>query len=146
MKILDDFSNLTRFVHDEFMKMQQSYGFQQMDQKDLKKISKTVLSSFYYANSTTKRKLKYYTKVDWAIFTAPHCWLWRFFHKRLWQNCLEEIKRREEEKDNAVESDNDDLQAMPPQQAVDLSALSLESTVITPAERLLNSASDLTTD
>ena len=142
MKILDDFSNLTGFVHDEFMKMQQAYGLQQMDQKDLKKISKTVLSSFGYANSTTKRKLKYYSKIDWAIFTAPHSWLWRFFHKRLWQKCLEEIKRREEEKDNVVQSDNNDMPTMPPQQPVDLSALSLESTVITPAERLLNDVPD----
>ena len=91
MMILDDFSELTTFVHGEFEKMQQAYGLKQMNEKKLNKISNSVLSAFSIANSTTKKKLKYNAKIDWAIFTAPHCWLWRFLHHKLWLKCKEEI-------------------------------------------------------
>lgn len=128
MKILEDFSELTSFVHSEFMKIRQTYGIAQMNAKDLKVISKTILKAFSYANSTTKKKLKYYAKIDWSIYTAPHCWLWRLFHRKLWIKCLEEMERR---KEFEKQSDAEELegQPVPPQpQAVDLDSLSLPGT------------------
>lgn len=136
MKILNDFSELTGFVHEEFLKIQQAYGLQQMSAKDISCLSKSVLKSFNLANSTTKRKLKYYCKIDWAIFTAPHNWWWRFWHKKLWRKCQEEMALRELEKN--VPEEEPDITPTPPQkQTVDLSALSLPSSV-SPEERLLN--------
>ena len=143
MKILNDFSELTDFVHNEFMKLQESYGFKDIGEKNLNKIAKTVLNCFGVANSTTKKKLKYNAKVDWAIFTAPHCWLWKFFNRKLWLKCKEEMARREEERLTKLseQSEKCNQEEITPQ-AVDLSALSLESTVITPEERLLNGVPD----
>lgn len=137
MKILNELSDLTQFVHDEFSKIQQAYGLLKMSDKDISKITRTVLTSFKLANLTRKKKLRYYARIDWAIFTAPHSWLWRFFHKKLWAKCLEEIELRKKEEQEAKEP-KEELEPLPPlKQPVDLSALSLEST-ISPAERLLN--------
>lgn len=130
MYILDDFSELTNFVHSEFMKIRQTYGLKQMSEKDIKNISNTILKSFSYANSTTKKKLKYYAKVDWAIFTAPHCWLWRFLNRKLWMKCKEEMLRREtENKKEDVETKVLKSSGMPTHSPVDLDSLSLPSSV-----------------
>lgn len=130
MYILDDFSELTNFVHSEFMKIRQTYGLKQMSEKDIKNISNTILKSFSYANSTTKKKLKYFAKIDWAIFTAPHCWLWRFFNHKLWMKCKEEIDRREKEAlKEDVKTDVLKSSSMPTHPTVDLNSLSLPSSV-----------------
>lgn len=128
MKILEDFSELTSFVHSEFMKIRQTYGIGQMNAKDLKIISKTILKAFSYANSTTKKKLKYYAKIDWAIYTAPHNWLWRLFHHKLWLKCQEEIARRKQFENQSVAEEPEEQPASPQPQRVDLDSLSLPGT------------------
>lgn len=141
MNNLEEFSSLTSFMHEEFTKMREVYGIEHIDEKNLKKIFNSVFMAFDISNSNTKKKLKYGAKIDWAIFTAPHSFIWRLFHRRLWIKCQEEIalrKQHEEEerelKEKELEAQRSMLAPGQPRRA-DLQSLSVPST-ITPEERL----------
>lgn len=135
MNLINDFQQNTDFLNSEFQKLQMVYGGQQIPAGMLKKISNSIWSQYKTLNVLDKKKTKLKIKIEWAIFTMPHNWLWKMFHSRLWQLVKMELKAREEQKsqqDDESDVDNVQSQALCPMPSipVDLEALSYPSTLI----------------
>lgn len=95
-----DFSNLTDFVYDEYLKMTENFG--------IKKPSDSLID---YTEKTLKKYIKLYDKplyrrakreliLSEAIDTMPHGSVWKFFHYSLWQK----VKRKTLENEKVKES------------------------------------------
>lgn len=128
----EDFKELTQFFHEEYSKIQQVYGIQDIPIRDIKVVT----------NSIT-RKLKKYVKLDdWkdvrrikvqkALFTMPHGFIWKFFHKKLWYYVQKEMENNNELTEQLDEQINNDCsQPTEVVPSVDLQAMSYPSSNIT---------------
>ena len=131
MRIENDLSELNKFVHDEFSSILQVYGIQHMPEKALKSISAGILKRRSIYGKVIQKEDKFRAKIEWAYFTMPHNWLWKFFHKRLWYH----VKKRIEE-DTQEEPEETEIaeapQVLPPQlvKSVDLQSMSYPSTMM----------------
>lgn len=130
--LTQDFQSNTQFINDEFQKLRMVYGTQQIPSGMLKKISSSIWSQYRTISVLDKKKTKFRIKIEWAIFTMPHNWLWKVFHSKLWAKVKEELKSREEEK----EKEQENIQEIPevpylqPAVPVDLQALSYPNSMI----------------
>ena len=128
----EEFKELTQFFHDEYSKIQQAYGIQDIPTRDIKVVTKA-----------TTRKLKKYAKLDdWkdvrrikvqkALFTMPHNFIWKMFHKKLWYYVQEELKHNDESNLRMEEQTNNVcLQPTEVVANVDMQAMSYPSSNIT---------------
>ena len=108
MKI-EEFEELTSFMSNEFYKMTESYGvtkpsehftkfientlikYSQLYDKPLYKVQKADVKLIY------KRKMLE-NKIENAIFTMPHGWIWKFFHWELWKKVKERLSKEDKPK------------------------------------------------
>lgn len=123
-KSIEEFSALTDFVHAEFGKIQQLYGLQKMPDKCIKRITNSTLNAFNSFNALNNKKIKFNVKVEWAIFTMPHGFIWKMFHSRLWYH----VKKRLEEpqpEEPQEESEEEPVETLVPQviQPVDIESM-----------------------
>lgn len=88
-----DFSELTQFVHDEHQKIVNTYGPQTVPTKELLVIFRGVSKKFKLYEKLDVWKDKRNIKVEKALFTMPHGWLWKMFHAKTWYY----VKQRLEE-------------------------------------------------
>ena len=120
-----DFSELTQFVHDEHQKIVNTYGPQTVPTKELLVIFRGVSKKFKLYEKLDVWKDKRNIKVEKALFTMPHGWLWKMFHSKTWYY----VKQRLEEKNAQPQPDEPPKEETPvavPQVVapVDLDALS----------------------
>lgn len=102
----EQFSQLTDFVHSEFQKILQIYGFQKMPEKVLNKITNSALDTFSKLNILNKKKVKFNIKVEWALFTMPHGFIWKLCHKRLWYHVKKRLnKEPQQQKESSTEEE-----------------------------------------
>lgn len=99
---IHNFSDLTQFVYDEYLKITENFGVQNpstdmidFTERTLKKYVKLYDKPLYKA---AKRELK----IQEAIDTMPHGKVWKFFHSDLWKKCEARLKKLEPE--NTIET------------------------------------------
>lgn len=82
---IQDFSELTTFVYNEFEKISESCGLQNSPDKLLNRTIKTIDKYVKLYNSKLFNREKRELELKDALLTMPHNWLWKFFHRKLWK-------------------------------------------------------------
>lgn len=82
---INDFSDLSNFIAEENLKMQETYGINKPSDKMVKFCEKNI---FKYAKLYDKplfKKEKRKIALQMAIDTMPHGLIWKILHYDLWQ-------------------------------------------------------------
>lgn len=131
MNLINDFQKNTNFLNEEFQKLKMVYGANQIPTGMLNKISNSIWGQYKILSSLDKKKTKLNIKIEWAIFTMPHNWVWKMFHTKLWKKVKMELAEREKQQEPAPELEEDNcVDSLMPQVPVDLNALSYPNTLI----------------
>lgn len=108
MKI-EEFEELTAFMANEFYKMTDTYGVKKPSEHFIKFTEDTLIkySQLYdkplFKLQKANVKLLYKqkmleNKIENAIFTMPHGWIWKFFHYELWKKVKERLPQEDKSK------------------------------------------------
>ena len=86
---INDFSDLTLFISQEYEKLAESYGIQRVPDKIVRDIEKTLIQYKKLYNKPLYLKAKRDLALQEAIETMPHGFIWKFFHPGLWAKIKE---------------------------------------------------------
>ena len=81
---IKDFRELTSFIDEELEKMTESTGIKSPSTKFIEYRETTILKYVGLYDKFLFEKEKRNVRIQKAIDTMPHGWLWKFFHKSLW--------------------------------------------------------------
>lgn len=101
---IHDFSDLTQFVYDEYLKITENFGVQNPSIEMIDFTEKTLKKYVKLYDKPLFRAAKRELKIQEAIDTMPHGKLWKFFHFDLWKQC--EARLKEQEKFSKNENHN----------------------------------------
>ena len=108
MDNIRDFRDLSNFAYDEYGKMFESFGVQKVPVRTMKFLEKQIKKYLKLYDKPLFKKIKFNMKVQYAIETEPHSWLWKLFHsdiqKRIdyLKSLSEEEREYEEQKEEPV--------------------------------------------
>lgn len=105
---IKDFSELTIFIQDECLKLQENFKLQNLSDKIIPYTEATILKYVKLYDKVLFKKEKRKIALEMAINTMPHGFLWKLFHANLWYQIQEMQKSKNEE--NLAESS---LEAVP---------------------------------
>ena len=98
---INDFSDLTQFIEDEYMKSSEVFKTTNPSEKTLKMIDNEIIKySLLYSKVIFERE-KRKIALDEAIRTMPHGKIWRFFHPSLWRQ-IQEYEAQQKAKNNTT--------------------------------------------
>ena len=97
---IKDYSDLTNFMSDENLKMQETYGAKKVSPKMLDFSENNLIKYAKLYDRPLYRKAKRKIIFEEALDTMPHGFIWKIFHTSLWrkikpyqQEFLEQIKK-----------------------------------------------------
>ena len=80
---IQDFSELTDFIQNEYVKLSEEFGIKKASDSMLSFIEKALKKYFVLYDKPLYRMAKRELKLKEAIDTMPHGKLWKFFHSGL---------------------------------------------------------------
>ena len=95
MKI-ENFSDLTSFINEENLKLQESFGININSKMMIRYVEKTLKKYVKLYDKPLYRKVKRELELEEAIDTMPHSFLWKMFHSKLWAK-MQMIQNQEEQ-------------------------------------------------
>ncbi len=105
-----DFSNLTDFVYDEYLKMTENFGIKKPSDSLIDYTEKTLKKYIKLYDKPLYRKAKRELILAEAIDTMPHGCVWKFFHYSLWQKVKRVVLENEKIKDSEQEGQAQSLE------------------------------------
>ena len=98
---IQNFSDLTSFINDENLKLQESFGINVNSKTMIRYVEKTLKRYIKLYDKPLYRRVKRDLELQEAIETMPHSWVWKIFHSKLW-NKIKLLK--EDKQEQKVES------------------------------------------
>ena len=83
MKI-ENFSDLTSFINEENLKLQESFGININSKMMIHYVEKTLKKYVKLYDKPLYRKVKRELELEEALDTMPHSFMWKMFHSKLW--------------------------------------------------------------
>ncbi len=101
---IEDFSQLSDFIYGEMEKLQESTGEQIHNKSMVKYLNKTIKRYVKLYDKPLFEQEKFAIKLQKALNTMPHSFVWKIFHPELWKAIQNQIVKSEseEEKSNLV--------------------------------------------
>lgn len=81
---LDNFSDLSNFIYQEYEKMSDAFGITQLPAKSIKFAEKSIRKYTKLYDKPLFEKEKRELRLKVALDTMPHSWLWKIFNAKLW--------------------------------------------------------------
>ncbi|MBQ8425500.1 MAG: hypothetical protein IJX17_05720 [Clostridia bacterium] len=81
---IQNFSDLTSFINDENLKLQESFGINVNSKTMIRYVEKTLKRYIKLYDKPLYRRVKRDLELQEAIETMPHSWFWKIFHSKLW--------------------------------------------------------------
>lgn len=81
---IQNFSDLTSFINDENLKLQESFGINVNSKTMIRYVEKTLKRYIKLYDKPLYRRVKRDLELQEAIDTMPHSWVWKIFHSKLW--------------------------------------------------------------
>ena len=81
---IQNFSDLTSFINDENLKLQESFGINVNSKTMIRYVEKTLKRYIKLYDKPLYRRVKRDLELQEAIETMPHSWVWKIFHTKLW--------------------------------------------------------------
>ena len=94
---IEDFSDLTSFINDENLKLQESFGININSKSMIKYTEKTLKKYVKLYDKPLYRRVKRELMLREALDTMPHSFFWKVFHKKLWLQ-IKVLKEEEKQK------------------------------------------------
>ena len=91
---IQNFSDLTSFINDENLKLQESFGINVNSKTMIRYVEKTLKRYIKLYDKPLYRRVKRDLELQEAIETMPHSWVWKIFHSKLW-NKIKLLKNNE---------------------------------------------------
>ena len=82
---INDFSDLSSFISDENLKMQETYGVNKPSDKMVKFCEKNILKYAKLYDKPLYKKEQRKIALEMAIDAMPHGFIWKLFHYDLWR-------------------------------------------------------------
>ena len=82
---IDNFSDLTQFVYDEYLKITENFGVQKASESMINFTEKALKRYVKLYDKPLYKSAKRELQIKEAIETMPHSWWWKFWHYDLWQ-------------------------------------------------------------
>lgn len=102
---INDFSDLTQFIEDEYLKSSEVFRTTKPSEKTLKMIDNEIIKySLLYSKVIYERE-KRKIALDEAIRTMPHGKIWRFFHPSLWRQIQEHVAQKQAKNNTTIASE-----------------------------------------
>ena len=101
---INDFTELTDFVFTEYEKMSDSLGVKKSSEAFIKLNEKTLSKYVKLFNKPLFRKTQRELKIQEAIDTLPHGFLWKLLHWDLWQKVKLRLEESKNENKNIEEN------------------------------------------
>lgn len=95
MKI-ENFSDLTSFINEENLKLQESFGININSKMMIRYVEKTLKKYVKLYDKPLYRKVKRELELEEALDTMPHSFVWKMFHSKLWAK-MQMIQNQEEQ-------------------------------------------------
>ena len=95
MKI-ENFSDLTSFINEENLKLQESFGNNINSKMMIRYVEKTLKKYVKLYDKPLYRKVKRELELEEAIDTMPHSFVWKMFHSKLWAK-IKMLEKQEEQ-------------------------------------------------
>lgn len=95
-----NFSDLTQFVYDEYLKITENFGIQTASESMIEFVEKNVKKYTKLYSGPLYRSAKRELILREAIETMPHGFIWKIFHWDLWQK----IKKLQAKENDAREN------------------------------------------
>ena len=92
---IQNFSDLTSFINDENLKLQESFGINVNSKTMIRYVEKTLKRYIKLYDKPLYRRVKRDLELQEAIETMPHSWVWKIFHSKLW-NKIKLLKDNEQ--------------------------------------------------
>ena len=81
---IQNFSDLTSFINDENLKLQESFGINVNSKTMIRYVEKTLKRYIKLYDKPLYRRVKRDLELQEAVETMPHSWVWKIFHSKLW--------------------------------------------------------------
>ena len=91
---IQNFSDLTSFINDENLKLQESFGINVNSKTMIRYVEKPLKRYIKLYDKPLYRRVKRDLELQEAIETMPHSWVWKIFHSKLW-NKIKLLKNNE---------------------------------------------------
>ena len=95
MKI-ENFSDLTSFINEENLKLQESFGININSKMMIRYVEKTLKKYVKLYDKPLYRKVKRELELEEALDTMPHSFMWKMFHSKLWAK-IKMLEKQEEQ-------------------------------------------------
>ncbi len=128
----NEFIEMTDFIHGEFQKIFNTYGPKELPKGFLTSLSKSILKRYSLLNKNERRKLKFNITVDYAKFTMPHSFIWKWFHPRIWTRIKEDLAREKQAESDTSVLEPEEIVApevLPPAIGPDVQSMSYPSSL-----------------
>lgn len=96
---IKDFSDLSDFSYNEYMKMLETFGIKKVPDKTIKFSEKNIKKYLKLYEKPLFKQERILMKIKIAIATEPHSKLWKFFHSDLQQK-IDAYKQEKLQKDS----------------------------------------------
>ncbi len=100
---IKDFSELTTFIQDECLKLQENFNIRNLSDKIIPYTEKTILRYVKLYDKILFKQEKRKLALQRAIDTMPHGFLWKFFHADLWYQ-IQEIEKAKNSDEPQIKS------------------------------------------
>ena len=100
---IKDFSELTTFIQDECLKLQENFNIRNLSDKIIPYTEKTILRYVKLYDKILFKQEKRKLVLQRAIDTMPHGFLWKFFHADLWYQ-IQEIEKAKNSDEPQIKS------------------------------------------
>lgn len=85
---INNFSDLTDFLYNEHDKLSESLGVVNASPSFTRFSERSLMRYAKIYDKPLLRRAKRELRIQIAIDTMPHNFIWKIFHKRLWKQCL----------------------------------------------------------
>ena len=111
MKI-ENFSDLTSFINEENLKLQESFGININSKMMIRYVEKTLKKYVKLYDKPLYQKVKRDLELQEALDTMPHSFIWKLFHSKLWTKIqmLQEQEKQTEKENTELQSENKPIQ------------------------------------
>ena len=100
---IKDFSELTTFIQDECLKLQENFKLRNLSDKIIPYTEKTILRYVKLYDKILFKREKRKLALQIALDTMPHGFFWKLFHADLWYQ-IQEIEKAEKAAEPEKES------------------------------------------
>ena len=98
---MQDFKDLSNFVYDEYEKLSDSFGLDKLPKRSIKFIERSLRKYTKLYDKPLFLLEKRRLKLQIALETMPHGFLWKIFHLKLWKE-MQYVLQEQQKKENEV--------------------------------------------